>query len=51
MSVLRRRSLGSAQINPQSREKDDCKLKTCKEYNNIVLSFVTNFELSNSCKY
>lgn len=48
MSVHSKRSLGSAQMKPLSREKDDCKSKTCKEYNIIVLTFVTNLEWSNS---
>ena len=48
MSILSKQSLGSAQMKPLSREKDDCKSKTCKEYNVIVLAFVTNFEWSNS---
>lgn len=37
MSALSRQSLGSAQMKPFSREKDDCKSKTCKEYNIIIL--------------
>lgn len=37
MSVLSKRSLGSAQMKPLSREKDDCKSKTCKVLNIIVL--------------
>ena len=48
MSVLGKRSLDSAQMKPLSREKDDCKSKTWKEWNIIihVLTFIAHYEWS-----